>query len=251
MSLFRAASLDHLVGARKKRNWQFDAERLDGLQIDHQLELVGLLHRQISRLFALEDAIDVGRSAPEQVDMVDAVGRQTAGLGKVGEWVDRRQTMPRRLCEDTIAMNAGGRAGQYDESAVRLACQYGEGPLDIGVSMNGEGRQFHAERWRARLDLAPEEVGGRIRRIVDDADSRDARRDLLEQFQLFCRDRQLEQCEPCDIAAGPGQTHNETPADWIGDLREHDRYGACDAAKRIQRRARRDVDWDWFALAAT
>ena len=38
-----------------------EAERLGGLEIDDQLELGRLLHRQVGWLLALEDAIDIGR----------------------------------------------------------------------------------------------------------------------------------------------------------------------------------------------
>jgi hypothetical protein len=52
-------SLDHLVGAGEQHWWHFEAKRPRGLEIDHQLELSWCLHRQVSRLLALENAIDV------------------------------------------------------------------------------------------------------------------------------------------------------------------------------------------------
>ena len=36
-----------------------DAERLGGLQIEHELELLLLSHRKISGIFALKDMIDI------------------------------------------------------------------------------------------------------------------------------------------------------------------------------------------------
>jgi len=52
-------SFDHLVGAGQDRLWDRKAERLRGLEIDHELELRGRLHRQVAGLFSLEDAANV------------------------------------------------------------------------------------------------------------------------------------------------------------------------------------------------
>jgi predicted nucleic acid-binding protein len=53
-----------------------EAERLGGLQIHHQLEFGRLLDRQIGGLGALQDAIDIGGRAAEQVVLIDAAGHQ-------------------------------------------------------------------------------------------------------------------------------------------------------------------------------
>src|SRR5207245_10063506 len=71
-------SFDHLVGAGEQRRWHGEAERLGSLKIDHQLVFGRRLHRKVGRLLALEDAINVGGRAPEVIDLISAVGDQTA-----------------------------------------------------------------------------------------------------------------------------------------------------------------------------
>src|SRR5262249_44653375 len=61
------SSLDHLVGAREHRPGDGKAERFRGLEIDHEVELRGLLHRQIGGLGALDDLVHVAGGATKQL----------------------------------------------------------------------------------------------------------------------------------------------------------------------------------------
>src|SRR6187549_3107701 len=55
-SLRLAHSFDHLVGEREQRGRDFEAERLCGLAVKNEFELVYLLNRQLGRFDALKNA---------------------------------------------------------------------------------------------------------------------------------------------------------------------------------------------------
>ena len=64
--------VDHLVGAHQYTLRYFQVDLLSGLEVQHQLVLRRRLHRQIGRLLALEDAVDIGGGLPEQAGQIRA-----------------------------------------------------------------------------------------------------------------------------------------------------------------------------------
>src|SRR5262252_1365416 len=69
---------DYLVGAQHNR-WRYrKAQRLGGLAVQDHLELGRKLHREITRLLAAQDAIDIGGGTTKGVYQVGSVGKQTA-----------------------------------------------------------------------------------------------------------------------------------------------------------------------------
>src|SRR5262249_30563946 len=71
-------SLDHLVGDGEHSRRDIEAERLGGLEVYDQFELGRLLHGQVSRFLALQDAVDVSRGAVVLVDRIRPIGDQAA-----------------------------------------------------------------------------------------------------------------------------------------------------------------------------
>src|SRR4030095_854433 len=69
----RDASFNHLVGAGQQSRRHLDAERLSSPEVDGKLEFGRLLNRQVSRLGAFQDAIDIERRLAKLTGRIDAV----------------------------------------------------------------------------------------------------------------------------------------------------------------------------------
>src|SRR5713226_4812163 len=87
---------DHLVGALLKMQWHVEAERLGGLEVDHQLELDRGLDGKLARRRALEDAIGIGRRAPKSTELVISVGHQAAEFSEETARIGSRKTVASR-----------------------------------------------------------------------------------------------------------------------------------------------------------
>src|SRR5437773_2482398 len=72
--------LDDLIRPQQQGPGDGKAERVRSLEVDHQLELRGLLDGQIPRLGALQDLVDVGGGTVEQVWKIWAIRHQAAGI---------------------------------------------------------------------------------------------------------------------------------------------------------------------------
>src|SRR4029453_10939490 len=97
-------SFDDLVGALLKQRRHVEAERLGGLEVDHQLELDRGLDWKLARFCALEDAIDIRRRGPKIIDQVISVGQQGADCSELTVRIDgweavagRQRCDPRRV----------------------------------------------------------------------------------------------------------------------------------------------------------
>src|SRR5713101_404557 len=79
-ALVEHALFDQLVRLEEQCLRDREFECLRGLEVDHQLELCGLLHREISGLGTLEDFVDIDGSAPNHIDEIRPIRHQSASV---------------------------------------------------------------------------------------------------------------------------------------------------------------------------
>src|SRR5262249_59879615 len=100
----RRALFDHLVGAAAQGQRHFEPERLGSPEVDHQLVLGWRLHRQVGRLLALEDAVDVAGGKTVSACRIDAEGYQSAFDDKSAKRIDGGQSKSRDGLDDCLAL---------------------------------------------------------------------------------------------------------------------------------------------------
>src|SRR5215831_10285355 len=108
-------SLDDLIRACQQRRGDREAEHCGGLEVDHQLELGGLLDGKVGRLAALQDAVDVGGGTSEHLSHARPVGHQATPPRELPEPIHRRKVAGSGELHDARPVTEGERARPHDE----------------------------------------------------------------------------------------------------------------------------------------
>jgi hypothetical protein len=90
--------LDHLVGAGEQCRRNVDADPLRRFEIDHQLELDGLLHWEVGRLFAVKNATSIDPLQPVLFRDATTVADKSARCGELAGLKYRRQRIFQGKC---------------------------------------------------------------------------------------------------------------------------------------------------------
>ena len=138
----RHSSLDHLIGKQSGRKAKI--KRLGGFKIDHQLEVSGLLHRQVFGFGAFEDAtgiaanlvIRLGKAGPKLMSPPATVNSR--------RWYSAvtRAALPAQRCPCAGRPRPSRRS---PGAGLRAPHEGGKGRLDITLGASIQDQKAHAK----------------------------------------------------------------------------------------------------------
>src|SRR5215831_20013143 len=149
-----SSSLDDFVGSDHQRLWNGQPKCLGGVEVDHQLELGGLLDGEIGRCGAFENLVDEVRGAATDFAKVSAVRHEPAGFDKVADPVDPRHAMLEGELYQLYPVSVGEGANRSDNTSDAILLHSCDGRIQILTPLDRDERQRNANLSRSGLQLA-------------------------------------------------------------------------------------------------
>src|SRR5262249_33681325 len=113
-------------------------------------------------------------------------------------------------------------ASGHDKAPLRVTRKCAERAFDVVGLVRVDRPYVHSERRRYRLNSASLSAAGARRGIANYCDARNCGRDLLEKFQPFGTDAELELRKAGSISSRPRQGLDHTGADGVSDVHKYD-----------------------------
>ena len=129
-----------------------EAERLRGLEIDHQFILGGSLHRHVSRLLAFQDAANIIGRKPILFGGIRAIAHQTTSTYKIAEGIDGRQPVLGHKRDDLLALHSRYWTRRNDDAAIRSAREQGDRTLKLALIAYIKRGQLNTQMTALRLE---------------------------------------------------------------------------------------------------
>src|SRR5215471_7814399 len=154
-------SFDDLVGEREHVLRHSKTERLGCLEIDHQLELGRLQHRQIGGFGALENPAGVGANLTIHVSKIDSITYQAASQRIFAILIDGGYRMASRQSHQLVAARVEKWIGCHCERGNALLCNGFECRIDLVIGASPQDVKLHTDRTCRLLRVAERTFGSR------------------------------------------------------------------------------------------
>ena len=194
------------------------------------------MHRQVGRLFALENAADIDAGTIVRVPDAAAIAHQAAGRGEFGILIDGRNPVAERQCGELFGSAGEETVGADHErvgSHLKQRCKDGS---EVAASV--QGMELDPKDARRRLQASPCEFAIRIARVEEHGNGGRRGNYLVQQLQPFRRYLYVQLRRARDIAAWPAQAADEAEVHRICRGREDDGYRGDCRLYRVPNRTR-------------
>jgi hypothetical protein len=124
----RGGLLDDLVRLGGEIGWHIDAERLSGLEVNYELKFGGLHHRQVPRLFTLENPPGIDARLAIAGGEVSTIAHQATRQRMFALLVNRGNGMARYQSDYLVALAVQERIGTDQHCSgpqLRRSCKSG------------------------------------------------------------------------------------------------------------------------------
>ena len=151
-------SLDQLIRPLQERRRDRQAEGFGGLEVDHEVELRGLLDWQVGRLGALQDFVYIDRSTLLHLGNIYSIGHEATWLNIHLERIDSGDPMLGSKIDDGPSMHEhkGRRPHQYGLVAILHHAE--ESGSDVRRSVHDVRMELNAEVPSRGRDLLIEPI---------------------------------------------------------------------------------------------
>ena len=143
--------LDHLVGKLLELRWDIKAECRGGLEVDHQIELLRPLYRQVTWLGTVQDFRGVLPASSEDIEYVGPVSNQAAIFWKFAEQRNEGKPFGQRELADLLRSNEHEWGRQQDTGFSVPCLRDLKGTLEVIRAPHFHNFRFECERPCHRL----------------------------------------------------------------------------------------------------
>src|SRR5262249_46188716 len=235
MTMWEAASLDHLIGAGEQRWRHSEAEYPRRRVIDDKLELGGLHDRQVRRFRTLEDATRIDTDLTIRIRQAGSVAHQAADFGIFTRPIGGRERVARSQ-EDQLDTSADKKGATADENRVcSIARNCCEGRFDVPAGADIKGLDLQSNGARSRVHVSQYGLGVCVRRIDEHGDVTSCGYELAQEFQPFCYQLITEKVDARRVAAGTGEAGDKGGAGGVFGNGKDDRDGRGSCLGRQRR----------------
>src|SRR5262249_25547382 len=237
MTMWEAASLDHLIGAGEQRWRHSEAEYPRRRVIDDKLELGGLHDRQVRRFRTLEDATRIDTDLTIRIRQAGSVAHQAADFGIFTRPIGGRERVARRQ-EDQLDTSADKKGATADENRVgSIARKCCEGRIDVPAGADIKGLDLQSHGARSRVHVSQYGLGVGIRRIDEHGDATSCGYEFAQEFQPFGYQLVAKKIDARRVAAGPGEAGDKAQPDrgFRDGKDDRDCRGCCLGRERHRR----------------